>query len=324
MSRTACSGSAVESTIIAFSPPVSASSMASGAAVSASWRSISLATSVEPVKQTPAMRGSAVSGAADRRAVARQKLDHVLRHAGFAQQRHGARGDQRRLFGGLGDDRIAGDECGRDLAGEDRQREIPRRDADDRAARLGAGFGVGGFGRVVAQEIDRLAHFRDPVGQRFAGLARAEREELDGIGFIEVGGAAQDGGALRNRPFRPGGLSFDRDAHGGSSLLGVGFGDRADHIGGFCRIDHRALRAIAGSAGDRRSRPALLAGKGRPGLLDRGQRHRIGDVPTLRVLSARAENRHAAPEWPDWRPAPASRPPRTDRAQFPRARHPRR
>ena len=63
MSRTACSGSAVESTIIAFNPPVSASSMASGAAVSASWRSIIFATSVEPVKQTPAMRGSAVSGA---------------------------------------------------------------------------------------------------------------------------------------------------------------------------------------------------------------------------------------------------------------------
>ena len=63
MSRTACSGSAVESTIIALRPPVSAISMASGAAVLASWRSISRATSVEPVKQTPAMRGSAVSGA---------------------------------------------------------------------------------------------------------------------------------------------------------------------------------------------------------------------------------------------------------------------
>ena len=63
MSRTACSGSAVESTIIALRPPVSAISMASGAAVSASCFSISLATSVEPVKQTPAMRGSAVSGA---------------------------------------------------------------------------------------------------------------------------------------------------------------------------------------------------------------------------------------------------------------------
>ena len=60
-SRTACSGSAVESTIMALSPPVSAISMASGCAVAAICRSIRRATSMEPVKQTPAIRGSAVS-----------------------------------------------------------------------------------------------------------------------------------------------------------------------------------------------------------------------------------------------------------------------
>jgi hypothetical protein len=37
--------------------------MASGAAVSAYWRSIALAASVEPVKQTPAISRSATSGA---------------------------------------------------------------------------------------------------------------------------------------------------------------------------------------------------------------------------------------------------------------------
>ena len=140
MSRTACSGSAVESTIIALRPPVSAISMASGAAVSASCRSISFATSVEPVKQTPAMRGSAVSGAPTDGAVARQQLQHVCRHAGLVQQRHRSRGDQRRLLGRLGEHRVAGDQRGRDLAGEDRQRKIPGRDAGDGAARLGAGF----------------------------------------------------------------------------------------------------------------------------------------------------------------------------------------
>ena len=63
MSRTACSGSAVESTIIALSPPVSAMSGASGARCCAIARSMRRAVSVEPVKQTPSMRGSAQSAA---------------------------------------------------------------------------------------------------------------------------------------------------------------------------------------------------------------------------------------------------------------------
>ena len=103
MSRTACSGSAVESTIIALRPPVSAISMASGAAVSASCFSISLATSVEPVKQTPAMRGSAVSGPPTDGPSPGRSCMHIFRHAGLAQQCDGARGDQRRLLGRLGD-----------------------------------------------------------------------------------------------------------------------------------------------------------------------------------------------------------------------------
>ena len=45
------------------SPPVSAISTASGAAFSASARWIACATSVEPVKHTPAIPGAAVSGA---------------------------------------------------------------------------------------------------------------------------------------------------------------------------------------------------------------------------------------------------------------------
>ena len=63
MSRTACSGSAVESTIIAFSPPVSAMSGASGARCSAMERLMSRAVSVEPVKHTPSTRASRASAA---------------------------------------------------------------------------------------------------------------------------------------------------------------------------------------------------------------------------------------------------------------------
>ena len=60
MSRTACSGSAVESTTIALRPPVSATSGAKGSRWAAMARSMRLAVAVEPVKTTPATRGSEV------------------------------------------------------------------------------------------------------------------------------------------------------------------------------------------------------------------------------------------------------------------------
>ena len=126
MSRTACSGSAVESTIIAFSPPVSAMNMASGAAV---FGELPLDHLGDLGRAGEADAGDARVGGqrrADRRAIAGQKLDHVLGHAGLAQQRDSPRGDQRRLLGRFGDHRIAGDERGRDLPGEDRQRESSR------------------------------------------------------------------------------------------------------------------------------------------------------------------------------------------------------
>ena len=75
---------------------------------------------------------------ADRRSVSGQQLNHVLGHAGLAHQGHGARGDQRGLFGRLGDHRVAGHQRGGDLSGEDRQWKVPgaemhRNDPDGRA-----------------------------------------------------------------------------------------------------------------------------------------------------------------------------------------------
>ena len=63
-SRTTCSDKAVESTIIAFKPPVSAINGTKGRSSSASkLRAIALAVGTEPVKTTPAIRLSAVSAA---------------------------------------------------------------------------------------------------------------------------------------------------------------------------------------------------------------------------------------------------------------------
>jgi hypothetical protein len=56
--------------------------------------------------------------------------------AGTVQQFDRERRDQRRLLGRLGDDAVAGGERRRDLADEDREREIPRADADEDATAM--------------------------------------------------------------------------------------------------------------------------------------------------------------------------------------------
>ena len=68
-------------------------------------------------------------GSADRLAGPGQQMEHVARDAGLVQQPHRGGGGQGGLLGGLGDNCVAGGERGRDLAGKDRQWEIPRRDA---------------------------------------------------------------------------------------------------------------------------------------------------------------------------------------------------
>src|SRR5437868_3101026 len=94
--------------------------------------------------------------------------------------------DQWRLPGRLGDYGITRGQRRRYQAGEDREREIPRRNAGDYAAavqselvlltgwpRKRKRFGelATGFVCVEPQEIDRLAYFQHGVRQRLAPLA---------------------------------------------------------------------------------------------------------------------------------------------------------
>jgi hypothetical protein len=103
-------------------------------------RLIARAVSVEPVKATPATRGSLVSAAPTVAPVARQELHDRFGHAGFMQQLHRVVADEVGLLGGLGDHAVAGGERRGDLAEEDREREIPRRDAHEHTAALQAQF----------------------------------------------------------------------------------------------------------------------------------------------------------------------------------------
>ena len=80
------------------------------------------------------MRGSFDQRLTDRPIARQQTRRADARHAGFAQQCHGARGDQRCLFGRFGCHCVACGERCRDLASEDRQRKVPRRDSGEHAS----------------------------------------------------------------------------------------------------------------------------------------------------------------------------------------------
>src|SRR6185312_17282463 len=96
------------------------------------------------------------------------------------------------------------------LAGENRERKIPRRDRDEDAAPAQPQYvalaGRAGqallfpeqrapFRGVVAAEIDGLAYFRDRVVERLARFPLQERKET-GFSFREeIGGALKHAGA---------------------------------------------------------------------------------------------------------------------------------
>ena len=164
----------------AFSPPVSAMKGTIGPSRAARARLIAQAVSVPPVKATPSQPGWAISACADasrRRPGSRRQQARI--EPGGVEQAHRLGGDQRGLLGRLGQHRVAGGQRRGDLAGEDRQREVPRADADEDAAAvqvsalvsptgpgsvLGRGELALGDGGVVAAEVGRLAHLGDAVG----------------------------------------------------------------------------------------------------------------------------------------------------------------
>ena len=124
--------------------------------------------------------------------VAGHEVKRGLRHAGLVQDAHGEIGDQRRLLGRLGDDRIAGHRAprspgrGRWRAGSSRARSPRTRRVRAGAARCSrrsapacaspAPKRRAALSGVVAQEIDRLAHLRERIVEGLAGLRPAAGE----------------------------------------------------------------------------------------------------------------------------------------------------
>ena len=105
-----------------------------GPSRAASARLIARAVAVEPVKATPAVRRSATSAAPTVSPAPGHEDQRVCGNARLVQELHRAIRDERRLLGGLRDHRVAGGERGGDLSHEDRQRKVPRADADEGTA----------------------------------------------------------------------------------------------------------------------------------------------------------------------------------------------
>lgn len=155
------------------------------------------------------------------------------------QQTHALSRDQRRFFGRLRQNRIAGNQRRRDLTDEDGEREIPGADTDDRTERHLAGLEVpAGFRRIITQEVDGLAHFGNGVRHGFSRLAHDEAEQGGHFGLHGVGGTLQAGGAFFHRGGRP--VRGCCPLHGGFDIGLRRFCHMADNIIVVAGIENRA------------------------------------------------------------------------------------
>ena len=149
------------------------------------------------------------------------ELQHRGRHAGLVQQ-PGHRVRHQGCCGGrLCHHAVAGCQgCG-DLAGEYRQREVPRADAHERTpavqrervalTRRATQFLRGTeqltrAGRVVATEVHRFAQFRHCIRQRLARFPHQQAQKLPATRLQRIRRALKAGGALSSRQRIPGRL----------------------------------------------------------------------------------------------------------------------
>ena len=166
---------------------------------------------------------------------------------------------------------------------------------------------AGDGGAVVAQEVDRLAHVAERVGQRLAGFANDQPGELAGLALVARRGGGEDRRAFGRRARRPGRAALRR---GGESALDVLAARRRRP-----RRRRRRNRRDCGSAAPCRAAPparhsvrALLASHSR----ERGEARLVAEVepggirPRRRIEVARQRDLRDAAR----RPARSRGPPR--------------
>ena len=199
-SWTTCSGSAEASTIIAFCPPVSAISGTLPRAASERW--MCAAASVEPVKTTAAVRGSATSAAPTDSPAPGKRCSAAGGTPASCSRRTASKAISGVCSAGL---------ASTGLPAASAPATWPTKIASGKFHGLIATTGPSGAAGgacpdlrgVVAAEVGRLAHLADRVRNRLAGLVDGEVDEARRARLDQVGGVLEHVGALARRRARP-------------------------------------------------------------------------------------------------------------------------
>jgi hypothetical protein len=184
-------GGAVESTIMAFKPPISTIRDRVAPVCAAGVRLMASAVAFEPVHGDAAKPWIAKREFAEYPTGGGNQVQYLAWNSGLIQQPHERGGNERDGFGGLDDDGIAGHQCGRQLASENRQRKFQRlMQANTPRLSIESSFTspVGPSSRLdencsaahkawywqKSTVSHRIAHFRDSVGKRLADFANQQ------------------------------------------------------------------------------------------------------------------------------------------------------
>ncbi|CCJ78901.1 hypothetical protein BN135_3965 [Cronobacter muytjensii 530] len=215
-------------------------------------------------------------------------MHHALRHARFQQKLNALRGDKRRLLRRFRQHAVACRECGGHLAGKDSEREVPRADTDHRAERA-VGFVVEivtHLACVIAQEIDRLAHLGDGVGEGFTGFTHQNADERLGLGLHQYCGALKDGGALLRWGGKPDRRVINRAFQRLRHFRFAGFAGVTDDIARLRRVNDRRQLAFFHGVFQHRQRAPFLQGAVEQRRREGGQAVFIRQIETSRVHAA--------------------------------------
>ena len=211
---TATSRSASASTMVGFLPPISSCTRASR---SAPIFAMPRPTASEPVNEMARTFGCATSGIADVAARAGDEVEHALRNAGFMQDLDEPHARERRLRRRLDHHGVAGDQRGRELPRRDGDGEVPGRDQRDHAERLADGVHeharplgrnrvareARAFAAEIFEDADGARHLALRLGDRLAFLAAEQIGHVVEPRFEQLRGLQQDLAAHGRRRRRP-------------------------------------------------------------------------------------------------------------------------
>ena len=139
---------------------------------------------VEPVKATLRTSGWRTSASPATLPLPGQDVEDAGGQAGLVEDLGEAQRGQRRRVGGLGHDRVAGQEGGAELVAQQRRREVPRHDRGDDAERAAQHARVDARVDVVDADPAHLARQARVVLERVGGLVQLDLGLADRLALL--------------------------------------------------------------------------------------------------------------------------------------------